>query len=52
MKENAKLKIQDLKVKSFVTGSEKIVGGTGSLPTGGICNKTVDCFETRPIMCG
>jgi len=52
MTQAKKLKIDQLKVKSFVTGSEKVVGGTGSLPTGHICYRTVDCIETRyAILC-
>ncbi len=47
MSKQSKFKIRDLKVKSFITGPEQIVGGTGSLPTGRICDLTVvDCFPT------
>ena len=46
-----RLQLKDFKVRSFITGQEQIQGGTGSLPTGGICEKTQDCGWTSRTNC-
>ncbi len=44
MSKQSKFKIRDLKVKSFITGSENIVGGNPSLL---VCDFTVDWTPNR-----
>ena len=38
-----KLNLTDLKVESFITEGNKVTGGTGSIPTGGVCTRYVVC---------